>query len=197
MVTPNKDDAYLDLLRDYYAENRRIPSMQRIAELMRFASKTASRKLLERLAAAGFVQRAPDEDAWIPAARFFERPLAGGNVRAGRPDAIDGVGADAFLVDDYLVRHPSRTVMIPVRGDSMVDAGIHDGDIIAVERTGEARPGDFVVAVVDNEFTLKELAVEEGLNVLKPRNTAYPVIRPAGRLEIFGVMVGLVRRLPR
>lgn len=57
MVTPNKDDDYLDRLRDYYAENRRIPSMQRIAELMQFASKTASRKLLERLAAAGFVQR--------------------------------------------------------------------------------------------------------------------------------------------
>jgi repressor LexA len=50
---------------------------------------------------------------------------------------------------------------------------------------------------VDHEFTLKELAVEEGRNVLKPRNAAYPVIRPAGRLEIFGVMVGLVRRLSR
>ena len=157
MVTPNKDDDYLDRLRDYYAENRRIPSMQRIAELMAFASKTASRKLLERLAAAGFVQRAPDEEAWIPAGRFFERPLAGDVVRAGYPDPVGGVGTDPFLVDDYLVRHPSRTVMIPVRGDSMLDAGIHDGDIIAVERATEARAGDFVVAVVDGEFTLKEL----------------------------------------
>lgn len=197
MVTPNKDDDYLDRLRDYYAENRRIPSMQRIAELMAFASKTASRKLLERLAAAGFVQRAPDEDAWIPAGRFFERPLAGGTVHAGYPDLIEGVGADPFLIDDYLVRNPSRTVMIPVRGDSMIDAGIHDGDIVAVERSTEARPGDFVVAVVDNAFTLKELAVEEGQTVLKPHNAAYPVIRPAGRLEIFGVMVGLVRRVSR
>ncbi len=197
MVTPNKDDDYLDRLRDYYAENRRIPSMQRIAELMQFASKTASRKLLERLAVAGFVQRTPDEDAWIPAGRFFERPLAGGTVHAGYPDLIEGVGADPFLIDDYLVRNPSRTVMIPVRGDSMIEAGIHDGDIVAVERTTEARPGDFVVAVVDNEFTLKELAVEDGQNVLRPHNTAYPVIRPAGRLEIFGVMVGLVRRVQR
>ncbi len=197
MVTPNKDDDYLDRLRDYYAENRRIPSMQRIAELMQFASKTASRKLLERLAAAGFVQRAPDDDAWIPAGRFFERPLAGGTVHAGYPDLIEGVGADPFLIDDFLVRNPSRTVMIPVRGDSMIDAGIHDGDIVAVERSTEARPGDFVVAVVDNEFTLKELAVEDGQSVLRPHNPAYPVIRPAGRLEIFGVMVGLVRRVQR
>ncbi len=197
MVTPNKDDDYLDRLRDYYAENRRIPSMQRIAELMQFASKTASRKLLERLAAAGFVQRTPDEDAWIPSGRFFERPLAGGTVHAGYPDLIEGVGADPFLIDDYLVRNPSRTVMIPVRGDSMLEAGIHDGDIVAVERTTEVRPGDFVIAVVDNEFTLKELAVENGQNVLRPHNPAYPVIRPAGRLEIFGVMVGLVRRVQR
>ena len=146
---------------------------------------------------AGFVQRTPDEDAWIPAGRFFERPLAGGTVHAGYPDQIEGVGADPFLIDDYLVRNPSRTVMIPVRGDSMLEAGIHDGDIVAVERTTEARPGDFVVAVVDNEFTLKELAVENGQNVLRPHNPAYPVIRPAGRLEIFGVMVGLVRRVQR
>jgi repressor LexA len=196
MVSPNKDDAYLDRLRDYYAENRRIPSMQRIAELMRFASKTASRKLLERLAAGGFVERAPDDDAWIPAGRFFERPLADGSVRAGHPETIGGVGAGAFRIDDYLIHHPSRTVMIPVRGDSMIDAGIHDGDIAAVERGAEALPGDFVVAVVDGEFTLKELAVEDGRNVLKPRNAAYPMIRPADRLEIFGVMIGLVRRFP-
>ena len=87
--------------------------------------------------------------------------------------------------------------MISVRGDSMIEAGIHDGDIVAVERAETARPGDFVVAVVDNEFTLKELAEEDGQPVLKPHNPAYPLIRPAGRLEIFGVMVGLVRRLPR
>ena len=197
MVSPNKDEDYLGRLRDYYAENRRIPSLQRLAELMQFASKTASRKLLERLEATGFVRRTPDDDAWIPAARFFERPLAEAKVRAGAPEAIDGIGADTFLIDDYLVRHPSRTVMISVRGDSMIEAGIHDGDIVAVERAETARPGDFVVAVVDNEFTLKELAEEDGQPVLKAHNPAYPLIRPAGRMEIFGVMVGLVRRLPR
>lgn len=196
MATPNKDPEHLDRLRDYYAENRRIPSMQRIAELLAFASKTASRRLLERLAAAGFVQRTPDDDAWIPAGRFFERPLVDAFVRAGSPDMIEGTGAESFLVDNYLVRHPSSTVMIPVKGDSMVDAGIHEGDIIAVERNRAAKAGDFVVAIVDNELTLKELGTERGRFILKPRNKAYPVIRPKGTLEIFGVMVGLVRRFP-
>lgn len=132
----NKDDDHLDRLRDRLRrEPAHPPSMQRIAELMQSASKTASRKLLERLAAAGFVQRTPDDDAWTSPA--LERPLAGGDGMRAYPDLIEGVGADPFLIDDYLVRNPSRTVMIPVRGDSMLEAGIHDGDIVAVERTTE------------------------------------------------------------
>ena len=76
----------------------------------------------------------------------------------------------------------------------MVDAGITDGDVAVVDRGLPAKPGDFVIAIVDNEFTLKELAMEKGQFVLKPHNKAYPVIRPQGTLEIYGVMVGLARR---
>ena len=76
----------------------------------------------------------------------------------------------------------------------MIEAGIHEGDIAVVERGGAAKAGDFVIAIVDDEFTLKELASERGKFVLKPHNKAFPVIRPKGTLEIFGVMVGLVRR---
>lgn len=162
---------------------------------MGFASKAASAKLLERFAAAGFVERTPDGDAWIPTARFFERPLVEVAVRAGAPDMIDNVGAEPFLIDHYLVPQPSRTVMVPVKGDSMVDAGIHEGDIVVVERTKAAKAGDYVIAVVDDEFTLKELGAERGKFILKPHNKAYPVIRPKGMLEIYGVVTGLVRRI--
>lgn len=190
----DKDREYLDQLRDYYADSRRIPSYQRICALLGFASKTAARKLLQRLETAGFVERTPDDDAWMPAKRFFERPLALIPVRAGAPDMIEGGSGEAFLVDDYLVRRPSRTVMIPVKGDSMIDAGIHAGDLVVVERIRGARAGDFVIAIVDNEFTLKELATEKGRFILKPHNPAYPVIRPKSELEIYGVVTGLVRR---
>ncbi|MEW6514281.1 MAG: S24 family peptidase [Pseudomonadota bacterium] len=193
-ANPERDADYLGRLRDYYAENRRIPSFQRIAELMGFASKAAASKLMDRLSNAGFFERAPDDDAWIPGERFFERPLADTAVRAGAPDMIESSQGQLFLVDRYLVRQPSRTVMVPVKGDSMIDAGIHDGDIVVVVRTRAANAGDFVVAIVDNEFTLKELAMEKGKFVLKPHNLAYPIIRPQGELEIFGVVTGLVRR---
>lgn len=189
-----RDSDYLGRLRDYYVEAKRIPSHQRIAALMGFASKTAAKKLLARLESAGFLERTPDDDAWMPAARFFERPLADVAVRAGAPDMIDGMGGEPFLVDQYLVRQPSRTVMVPVKGDSMIDAGIHDGDVVVVERSKAARAGDFVIAIVDNEFTLKELGLERGHFILKPHNPAYPIIRPQGELEVFGVVTGLVRR---
>ncbi len=194
MPSPNHDTAHLDHLRDYYAENHRIPTFQRIADLLGFASRTAAHKLLARLAAAGFIERTPDNDAWMPTQAFFARPLVEVGVRAGAPEFIEAGGGTPFFVDDYLVRTPSSTVMVPVKGDSMVDAGIHEGDIVVVERTKAATCGDFVVAIVDNEFTLKELGLERGRFVLIPHNKAYPVIRPKGELELFGVVTGLVRR---
>jgi repressor LexA len=195
MPTPNRDLEYLARLRDYYVDARRIPSQQRVAQLIG-VSKAAARKFLERLGASGHLVRTPDDDAWLPARAFFERALADAAVQAGTPTATEAVAAEPFYVDDYLVRQPSLTVMIPVKGDSMIDAGIRDGDIAVVERERLAQSGDFVVAVVDGEFTLKELVREHGKFVLKPHNAEYPVIRPKGRLEIFGVMVGLARRYP-
>ena len=193
MPSPNIDSEHLGRLRDYYADYRHIPSLQRVADLLGFGSKGATSKLMERLESAGFVERAED-GAWIPTDQFFERPLVNATVQAGAPEDIECVGADPFFVDSYLVRRPSRTVMVTVKGDSMVDAGIHDGDIVVVERGSPAVPGDFVVAIVDNEFTLKELGVERGKFILKPHNKAYPVIRPRDELEIFGVVVSLARR---
>lgn len=193
MPTPNRDHEHLAKLRDYYADARRIPSQQRIAELIGF-SKAAARKFLERLETQGFLDRTPDDDAWVPARRFFERPLADVSVPAGMPVLANDVSGEPFYVDEYLIRTPSSTALIPIRGDSMIDAGINDGDIAVVDRSVGASTGDFVVAIVDNEFTLKELASERGEFVLRPHNKAYPVIRPRGSLEIYGVMVGLVRR---
>lgn len=194
MPAPNRDPEHLDRLRDYYAENRHIPSFQRIAELMGFGSKNAASQLMDRLAKAGFVEKSTDNDTWIPDSRFFERYLAEATVRAGAPERIEANQGELFLIDQYLVRQPSSTVMLPVKGDSMIEAGIHDGDLVVVERTKTAKAGDIVVAIVDEEFTLKELIVEKGKFGLKPHNPAYPIIWPKGHLEIFGIVTGLVRR---
>jgi repressor LexA len=188
-----KDLDYLGRLQDYYADNRCLPSYARLMTLLGFASKSAVSKLLTRLQLQGLLMRTRDGD-WAPTDRFFERSLSTQPVPAGMPVAARDVGNDAFAIDHYLVENPSNTLLIPVKGDSMVDAGIHAGDLAVIERRATANPGDIVIAIIDNEFTLKTLAREAGKFVLHPANPAYPVIRPQGTLEIFGVMVGLVRK---
>ena len=79
----------------------------------------------------------------------------------------------------------------------MIEAGIQPGDRVVVERDVPAQPGDLVIAVIDNKFTLKTLAVEDGEAVLVPANPAYPVLRPGDRLQVFGVVVGLIRNYRR
>jgi repressor LexA len=192
--TPD-DAAYLAKLQDDYARWRSLPAYGPLQAVLGMASRSAVAKVLQRLQAAGFLERTPD-GRWTPTGAFFERLHAEVPVPAGLPLATADSG-DARSIDAWRVRHPSRTVLIPITGDSMIDAGIHPGDVAVVERDTPARPGDPVIAVIDNEFTLKTLAVEDGQAVLHPTNPAYPVLRPGDRLPIFGVVVGLIRHYRR
>ena len=189
----SNDRSYVAALQDYYARHRALPSYSSIGSLLGLRSKSSVAALVARLKLAGLLDSTPDRRL-APTRRFFERPLAESPVHAGLPDPIDDAPGDALTIDDYLIEHPSRTVLVRVRGDSMIDAGVLDGDLVVVEKRGGARHGDIVVAIVDNQFTLKRLDLERGRFILRPENKAYPVIRPEGSLEIFGVMVGLVRK---
>jgi repressor LexA len=189
------DAAYLARLQDYYARWRSLPAYGPLRAVLGLASRDGVAQVLRRLRDAGLLERSP-AGCWTPTARFFARPLAESPVPAGLP-GIAADGGEACSLDAYLIRHPSRTVLVPVTGDSMLDAGIHPGDRVVVERDAPARPGDVVVAAIDGEFTLKTLAVEDGEAVLRPANPAYPVLRPGERLDIFGVVVGLVRSYRR
>ncbi|HET8584614.1 MAG TPA: LexA family transcriptional regulator [Casimicrobiaceae bacterium] len=190
----SNDRSYLGALQDYYARHRAMPSYASIGALLGLKSKSSVAALIARLKLAGFLESTPDRRL-APTKRFFARPLAAGFVRAGLPEPVVDDEADAVTLDDYLIERPSQTVLVRVKGDSMLDAGIFDGDLVVVEKRPAAQKGDIVVAIVDNQFTLKRLEIESGRFVLKPENKAYPVIRPEGALEIFGVMVGLVRKL--
>ena len=190
----SNDRSYLSSLQDYYARHRALPSYASIGQLLGLKSKSSVAAMVARLKLAGFIDSTPDKRL-APTKRFFERALAESPVHAGLPNPIDDGEADALTIDDYLIEHPSQTVLVRVKGDSMVDAGILDGDLVVVEKAAAAKRGDIVVAIVDGQFTLKRLELDRGSFVLKPENKAYPVIRPEGTLEIFGVMTGLVRKL--
>jgi SOS-response transcriptional repressor LexA len=186
------DRQYLESLRSYYVRHRVLPSYAAIGRLVGLRSKASVAGLIQRLKTAGFLDTTADRRL-KPGARFFERPLLE-SVRAGPPERPPDLPVDSLALDQMVVRNPAKTVLVKVKGDSMIRAGIHEGDVAVVEKRGTAKAGDLVIAIVDNEFTLKRLALERGRPVLRPENPAYPTIRPKGELEIFGVVVGLVRR---
>ena len=189
----SKDAEYLSKLQDYYANWKSIPSYATLCGVFGIASKSWVKTILTRLSEAGFIERTPD-GVWVPMRQFFARPLAESAVPAGMPVSINSGQGELFIIDEMLIDTPSTTTLIPVKGDSMIEAGIHDGDVAVVEKRMSANVGDIVVAIVDSEFTLKTLDKERGKFILRPANQAYPVIRPQGMLEIFGVLVGLIRK---
>ena len=186
------DGQYLAKLQDYYARHRVLPSYASIGALVGLSSKASVADMVLRLKAEGFLESTPDRRL-KPGKRFFERPIAE-SVRAGLPSPAAESRPETLTIDEWLVPHPSRTVLVTVKGDSMIDAGIHPGDVVVVEKRVAANVGDIVVAILDNEFTLKRLGREKGRIVLRPENKAFPVIRPKGDAEIFGVVVGLFRK---
>ena len=186
------DASYLAKLQDYYADHSVLPPYSTIMVLLGFKSKSPVAALIARLKLLGFLESTP-EKRLKPGKRFFERPIFD-SVRAGSPSPVGDPRYDTLTIDEYLVSHPSSTVLVTVKGDSMIDAGIMPGDTVVVEKRGPANVGDMVIAIVDNEFTLKTLGREKGRFVLLPANPAYPVIRPQGDLEIFGIVVGQFRR---
>ncbi len=193
MLSSMEQDAqHLAKLQDYYADHGVLPPYSTVMMLLGFKSKSPVAAVVARLKLLGFLE-ATAEKRLKPGRRFFERPVYD-SVRAGFPSPAEDTSHDTLTIDEYLVANPSSTVLVTVKGDSMIDAGIMPGDTVVVEKRNSANAGDMVIAIVDNEFTLKTLGKEKGKFVLVPANPAYPVIRPQGDLEIFGVVVGQFRK---
>lgn len=188
------DGQYLEALRAYYAQHGVLPSYATIARLVGMSSKASVAEMVKRLKQARYLDSTPDHRL-RPGRRFHEREVAD-HVRAGPPSSGSEVLTETLSLDSYVTRDRRNTVLVRVKGDSMIDAGIVEGDIVVVARRPDASTGQIVVAIIDGEFTLKRLAFERGRPVLRAENSAYSPLRPRGGLEIFGVVVGLVRRYP-
>lgn len=190
------DTKHLNALRTYWKRHKAFPSMAKLAEVLGMASTGGVFKALGRLVDAGYLERTAGRIA--PTKRFFALPLVG-TVRAGVPQPADqSESLDVLSVEDYLIDHPERTSFFRIKGDSMQDAGLLDGDLVVVEGNSPTKSGDIVVAVVDNEVTVKYLRTDNaGDWILSPANPAYDVIAPTGSLEVLGVVIGSIRRFDR
>lgn len=123
-------------------------------------------------------------------------------IKAGFPSPADDYRHEGLDFNRDLIRHPDATFYGRVDGDSMVDAGINDGDIAVIDRSVEATDGDIIVGFVNEEFTIKYLDLshkEEGYIELRPANAKYNPIRiyPDDDFEIWGVVVWTIRNWKR
>lgn len=187
-----RDHEYLNVLRDYYAKHHALPSFSVIATMVGLKSTSAVSAMVNRLKSENHLESAPDKRL-KPGKRFFEREILG-SVQAGLPTPASDLLVEYLSIDSHLIDQPSRTLLLTVKGDSMIDAGLLHDDIVIVKKGAPTRHGDIVVAVVDNEFTIKYLATDKDGFYLKPGNKSYSDIRPNGHLEVFGLVVGSFRK---
>ncbi len=129
-----------------------------------------------------------------PTGQYSEVPLYSGKVSAGFPGVVDEHMEDTLSLDQLLIKQPATTFFARVEGDSMIEAGIFQNDILVIDRSLHAQDNDIVVALLDNEFTVKRLKTRGKLR-LQAENKAYPDIYITGenQLTIWGVVTGLAR----
>ncbi|MDD2239473.1 MAG: translesion error-prone DNA polymerase V autoproteolytic subunit [Kiritimatiellae bacterium] len=133
-----------------------------------------------------------------PAARHAPlRPLRlyTSRIAAGFPSPADDHLESPLDLNEHLVAHPAATFMVRVQGDSMLGAGIRDGDLLVVDRSREAHDGAIVVAVIDGDLTVKRLRTSRGRIRLEAENPAYPplILREGSDLVIWGVVAHAIR----
>lgn len=176
------------------------PSLAEIAQAFGFASRNAAQKHVQALAEAGLIELLPNQKRGIRmlggAARdaLLALPVLGW-VAAGVPIGAD-IGLDRQLWLDRTLFSLRPDYLLQVQGDSMIDDGILDGDLVGVHRSSEARDGQIVVARVDGEITIKRL--ERGAERIRllPRNRAHAPIVVAADADfaIEGLYCGLIRQ---
>ena len=173
---------------------RRLPNRARALEVLKGPEAAVAGPRATRPASdAAAVGRAMPRSAPQPANDVIELPLHG-RIAAGMP--IEALEGQTTLPVPAALLGPGDHYALEVSGDSMIEAGIFDGDYALVRRTDTARDGEIVVALVDNEeATLKYLRRENGMIRLDPANGAYdPQIYPPNRVAVQGKLAGLLRR---
>jgi len=182
----------IDALRRFYRSNQRMPSYAEMTRILGYQSKNASFRFAKRLVTEGYVKK-DTAGKLIPNSDRFGIPLLG-YVQAGFPSPAEDCLLDTLSIDSFLIEKPEASFLLKVSGDTMINAGILEDDLVIIERGASAKHGDIVLACVDNEWTLKYMEKRDNRIVLVPANANYPLIYPKIDLQIAGVLRGVVRR---
>jgi len=183
----------LNQIKKFYFKYKRLPSYSEMLKLFGFSSKKSIRDVVYKLIDNGLLKKQGTKLA--PTNKFFSLPVLG-LVKAGFPILADET-RDYLSLDEYLIENPHSSFLLKVSGDSLIEAGIYDGDYVIIEKNRKPIIGDIVLAEIDKEWTLKILKKNRrtGKIFLQPANQKYPAIYPKHSLEIFGVVKAVIRKL--
>jgi len=196
----NKQEIILGFIEKYQLSNGKSPTIKEMREFLEVSSDNSILKHLVALEKKGFIEK-DDTPRGIKLLESVKHKLQNdtvsipllGFVPAGGPVAPEENIDSWMTFDKSKIPHPKDTFMLRVTGNSMIDAGIYEGDLIIADAKKEPRLNDIVIGLVDNENTVKRLVKKDGLFYLKAENAEYPDIYPILKLEVQGVVIGLIR----
>ncbi|GAE89956.1 transcriptional repressor LexA [Acetivibrio straminisolvens] len=206
-----KQQKILDFLNEQIEKNGYPPSVREICNAVGFKSTSTVHSYLEKLRKEGLIKKDPSKPRALKVINnkkntkanepknaysgkeLVEVPIIG-KVTAGQPIlAVENI-EDTFPLPLDFVQN-STTFMLRVQGDSMIEAGIFDNDYILVKQQSTANNGDIVVALIDDEATVKTFYKEKGFIRLQPENKFYDPIIVRDNLSILGKVIGVFRKM--
>ncbi|KND46944.1 MAG: repressor LexA [Parcubacteria bacterium C7867-004] len=178
----------------FYRAHKRMPNVTELMEICGLSSRSSAFAVAERLVEEGVAEK-DRTGKLLPTAAMFSLPLLG-HVRAGFAAPAEEELADTIGIGDYLLGNVNASYLLQVEGDSMQDAGILSGDMVIFERTQDYKPGDIVVALTEDGYTLKYLRTRGKVFYLEAANDRYPDIFPLEG-QIIGKVTAMFRRYGR
>lgn len=197
----NKQREILEFLKSRIINRGYPPSVREICEAVNLKSTSSVHSHLETLERNGYIRRDPskpraieiiDDEFNLTRREIVNVPILG-TITAGQPIlAVENIESYFPIPVEFMPN--CETFMLRVKGDSMINAGIYNNDKILVRKQSHAKNGDYVVALLDDEVTVKTFYKENGYIRLQPENDAMdPIIVPD--VQILGVVIGLFRML--
>jgi len=196
----NKQREILEYLKSQIINKGYPPAVREICEAVNLKSTSSVHSHLETLEKNGYIRRDPskpraieiiDDEFNLTRRELVNVPIVG-SISAGQPIlAVENIESYFPIPSEYMPNE--ETFMLKVKGDSMINAGIHNGDLILVQKQSHARNGDYVVALIGDEVTVKTFYKENGYYRLQPENDSMePII--VSELNILGKVIGLFRK---
>lgn len=188
----NRQKETLDFINSFIDTKGYSPSLKELAKFLQTQNLSTAQYFFKELEKKGYLKRDPHKNRGITATIQKQTVPLLGYIAAGTPIEPIEDSEPVQVPTNIKLNKNDSYYALKVKGDSMIDMGILDNDVVLIKHQMTANPGDVVVGITENGATLKILGNENGRVVLKPRNQKYDTIIPT-QLEIRGVFVGLVR----